>query len=1214
MNCPTCRFINPDHNRFCGMCGSAIARPCPQCGAWNPLDYHFCGMCGSALEAVAQSPGESEARPFRQLEGERRLSTVLMADVFDSTGILERVGSEAWVTLMNQVLQIMEREITRFGGVVDSFRGDGLVAFFGSQQAHEDDPERGVLAALGIQQVLKEYAIQAHAQHGISLSVRVGVNTGELIRTSVGEGPQRQTDTGMGEAITIAARMEATAEPGTVLVSHNTYRLVENRFKWHVLGEIAVKGLSYPMLAYRPLTHQSTESVENANPLHLLPGPLHRASEAETLFDHIHQLSHGHGRIVLLSGEKGMGKSFLLRYVREYFTNTASEHPPLTWLTGYCRSFEQNQPYSMWIDLLERWLKTETDEAPEARRTHLRQKLANIDSIIWAYPYLATLLSLPVEEEYVEWLRNMSVEELKKLIFRAVQSWVEAVAQKQPLLLAFAYIQWADDTSLELVKTCLPLCERLPILFLFTYHSGQDAALESFRRQMRKEYPQRLSSIELQPFDNDQSRALVDALVGPGVLSDNTLQLVIQQSEGNPYYTQELLHQMMEEGILQKDAETDLWRETRPVTTLDLPDSLQGLLLARIDRLSPVERQVVQAAAVIGTVFWQNVLYELFPKSEVVDSALDQLVGRQLIHIRHQTHELGTEYAFSPSLIRDVIYESLLSSQRVHLHQQVADALASCLPPETLRRYDSLVAYHYRNAHLHQKELFFILLAADQARKVYANHEAIQHYTRALDILAELEVEAQGQDDEARYILATQRFEVLNGRRQVLYTISDLQNGRNDARALLPLADTLSDDPSWKIDALLAQPEVTNWDTREELADGVHMAEEALALARQLDDPQRKMICLLAVAEKHRLLKQSDWLKLAQRALDIARELGDCTQEVNILLSIGKAYGPDHRSEALQYLQQAFTVSQKVEDSTIQSNILQLLAYEFERQGDYHRQLTVCEEKRLEISRQTGNRRNEGHALMKCGQIRAIYLGDLEAGGVLVAQALDTWQYTTARLFPLLRLAQIRTLQGQFEQAQTLLDEAAQYQDRVAEDTGRAGLGLVRTCLYTMRGDEANLYAAIHDANQVWQMSADRLVSRQYQLAAGCALANTHLLLGQIYNDETRRKEHYQQSLHFSRMALEIYWEFGFVQAIECTSEEILYRHSLALRANEREDDANAFLQQAYTEIMRKHALIPSNSAFYQSYLNLPLHKQIQEEVQAQKKSQRRDGKLKVEG
>jgi hypothetical protein len=747
------------------------------------------------------------------------------------------------------------------------------------------------------------------------------------------------------------------------------------------------------------------------------------------------------------------------------------------------------------------------------------------------------------------------------------------------------------------------LCERLPVLFLFTYHSGEDADLEGFLRHLRKAYAQRLNFITLQPFDSEQSRALVEALVGPGALSEETLQLVIQQSEGNPYYIRELLHQMMEEGILQRDEQTQVWRETRPVSSLDLPDSLQGLLLARLDRLSANERQILQAASVVGSVFWENVLYELFAKDELVNTALDTLMGRQLIHLRQQTHELGKEYAFSPSLIRDVVYESLLSSQRVHLHQQVADALATCLPPETLRRYDSLVAYHYRNAHQHQRELFFILLAADQARKAYANHEAIQYYSRALDILAELEVEATGADEAAHYILATQRFEVLNGRRQVLYTIGDLLNGRNDARALLPLADTLSDDPSWKIDALLAQPEVTHWDNRDELAEGVHLAEEALALTQKLDDPQREMMCLLAVAEKHRLLKQKDWLKLSQRALEIARQVNDCTQEVNILLSIGKAYGPDHRSEALQYLQQALAVSQQVEDSTVQSNILQLLAYEFERQGDYFRQLTVCEEKRLEISRQTGNRRNEGHALMKCGQIRAIYLGDLEAGSELVTEALKTWEYTTARMFPLLRLAQIRIVQERFEEAKALLQEASEYQDRVAEDTGRAGLGLVRACLDVRFDGEDYLKGAIYHANQVYQMSVDRLVSRQYQLAANCIAATAHLKLSQSYADESRQQEHQRAALQAARQALELFWEFGFVQVIECTSEEVLYRYSQALRANGQTEEANAFLQQAYTEMMRKLALIPPNSPFHQSYLSLPLHQQIQAEGKANNQS-----------
>lgn len=1187
------------------MCGTAIARACLQCGEWNPLNFRFCGTCGSEIQiAMQQKSTKVDTRPLRQLEGERRLCTVLMADVFNSTGILERVGSESWVMAMNQVLQIMEREIKRLGGIVDQFRGDGLVAFFGSQQAHEDDPERGVMAALGIQDAITEYAKQVLNEQDIRLRVRVGVNTGELIRTSMSDDPQRQMDTGMGEAITVAARMETSAEPGTVLVSQNTYRLIESHFKWQPLGEIPIKGLSYPIRAYRPISHQSADEAAPQTEKGMPAEALFRPEEAEILIRQIKHLLNGQGGIALLSGKKGMGKTFLLRYVREHF-NAEREHTKetsFTWLTGYCHSFEQNQPYSMWVDLLERWLNTVGDESAEKRRERLHKKLHEYESIGWTYPYLATMLSLPIEDEYNEWLGNIPVEELKKLIFRATRSWLKTLASIEPLLLAFAYVQWADETSLELLETCLPLCERLPILFQFTHHSDLDTVSEDFRNLLHQDYSKHLVFIELQPFDKDQSRALIETTLAPHKLSKGTLELVIQQAEGNPYYINELLHQMMENNIIQRDKDSGAWHETRTVTSLDLPNSLQGLLMTRLDRLSSHERQVIQTAAVIGNVFWRDILYELFEEVEMVNIALERLLSNQLIHIRAQVHELGIEYAFTSSLIRDLLYDSLLSSQRAQLHLQIANAIANCPPPEVLRRYDGLIAHHYHNAHQHQKELFYTLLAAEQTRKVYANRDAIRHYTRALDILTEMETETQ--DEARKYILCTQRFEVLNGRRQVLYTIGDLSNGRSDARALLPLADKLSDDLSWKIDALLAQPEVTHWDNRDELADGMAMAEDALTLAEQIGDLQRKMICLLEVAEKHRLLKQNDWLDMTQRALEIARSLNDRLQEVNILLIIGKAYGPEHRSDALQYLQQAFVASKKLEDSATQANVLQLLASELERQGDYYRQLTECEERRLEISRETGNRRSEGHALMKCGQIRALYLGDSEGGSKYIKEALESWQNISARIFPLLRLAQIRIQQRQLSEAQNILQEATQHQDSIAEDTGRAGvwLGQALLNLQSNKGKQA-LITAINEATQVWQMVTDEILSRQYKIAAGCILVAAHLSLSKLLKESLQKQEHCQKAQEISRAALEIYWEFGFVQVAECTSEEVLYRHSQALHANKHNEEASSFLQQAYTEMMRKHALIPPNSEFYQTYLNIPLHQEIQTAIDAERQT-----------
>ena len=477
MKCKNCGFDNLADNKFCGMCGARLAQICARCGFENPLEYHFCCMCGAPLSDPSTNGGsqsvssddlsdhrpvetgngsQPESRPISVIEGERRIATVIMADVRNSTLMMEKIGTEAWVDTMNRVFQILEAEIYRFGGQVDQFRGDGLVAFFGARAADEDDPEHAVLAGLSMQQSIKVLAANLAEENGIDLKLRVGINTGEVILTSVGDVRQHKEDTAMGEAIAIAARMETSAEPGTVLVSENTYQLVKARFKWQALGEIAVKGVSKPLAVYRPLDLQ-LEGERILDPQTysaptLLSG---RSTEIQTLKDIIHNLVDGRGGIVTVTGEKGMGKTYVVNQVRQYFArqgklvvdlndeviasfpeNGSNPTGAVIWLVGRCRSYDQSWPYSLWLDLIQRWLGIRLDEAIEEARARLKAHVerlwgTNMDSY---YPYLATLLSLPLEETYADRIRHLDAQTLKHQVFSAVRNWIEILADQLPLV------------------------------------------------------------------------------------------------------------------------------------------------------------------------------------------------------------------------------------------------------------------------------------------------------------------------------------------------------------------------------------------------------------------------------------------------------------------------------------------------------------------------------------------------------------------------------------------------------------------------------------------------------------------------------------------------------------------------------------------------------------------------------------------------------------
>ena len=1225
--------------KFCGQCGTPLGRICTACGSINPSNYRFCGQCGKRLlgEPIASDPeqpadvvppaqmalplppnGSTGQPPYSEikLEGERRIVTVLVTDVTGSTELLERVGSEVWVDLMNHVLHIQEGEIYRFGGEVDQFRGDGLVAFFGASITHEDDPERAVLAALSLQRATKEYTDELIEHDGIELQIRVGINTGEVILANVGDRSQHSEDTAMGIAVAIAARMENAAEPGTVLVSENSYRLTPNQFNWQPLGDITIKGVSQPIAVYRPLTPKFEEArLGRIQVSGAAPPLIGRQDEIHKIQKCINDLNDGRGQIVMVVGDKGMGKMYLMNEVYQSYLrqealwiecqveckteeeNKESDegnpitipHPP-KWLQGRCRSYDQSWPYSMWVDLLHNWLEIQPDESKETSRDHLRTNAESLweNNMAENYPYLAVFLSLPLEDKYNEKIKHLNAEELRQRIFLSIRSWVEALAQQEPLVLVFANLQWIDTSSFELLKYCLPVCDQEAILYALLFRPDRASPAWELRHYVETEFPHRSIGLDLAPFSEAQSNEFVNWWVGAGSLTEEEQALIYKTSEGNPYYIYELINTLMVRGALVRDRETGRWRTSFPITSLDLPDNLQRLLLVRIGRLIPEERYVLQIASVIGGTFWFNVLQAIAVESKSLKADLAALQRAQMIQEGEKIPGLGMSYQFKTTLVRDAAYDSLLNTQRMIYHAKVAEYLENIPNSEVIVGYYGVLAYHFRNARQTKKELFYTLQAAEQARLIYSNNEALERYNRALELLEEIEV--KGHEQNGFCAICAEKFEVLVGRSQVSYLMGDLEAGEKDARDLLPLARHMSDDPAWLIDALLKQP-INN---REALAEGLAMKEEALDLARKIGDRHREMQSLTEIASIQYDLKDPAWKNTAQQAIDLSRQLGDLKTEVALLLGLRNAYGMDDLPRSREFLESALRKSETLNDKAIEMELLAAIGPQSEREGNYYCYLTEYEQKRLRISREIGDRLAEGQSLMFCGQIQAIYLGDYDAGLALEEEAMRIEEQTSGRLYPLLRIAQIQTLLGQYRMATATLELARPIGEQMIGDLGKAGLALVTAILGNAIGDVEHLLTVLEQAEKIEQMVASSFISRQYLMVAACESSSTHLQLAELAINEEEQQSHYEQALIASQKALSIYQEFGFTQVVECTYEEILYRHSQALRANGNETDADDFLDFAYHEMMRKYDMIPPESNFRKTYLeNITLHREI---------------------
>jgi tetratricopeptide (TPR) repeat protein len=458
------------------------------------------------------------------------------------------------------------------------------------------------------------------------------------------------------------------------------------------------------------------------------------------------------------------------------------------------------------------------------------------------------------------------------------------------------------------------------------------------------------------------------------------------------------------------------------------------------------------------------------------------------------------------------------------------------------------------------------------------------------------ELESQDSSDTWLYAVRTQRFEVINGRRQVLTLMGDFDAMRADAKALLPLARQLADDPVWLIDALLQQPGVAYWRSNTNLDEAISMAEQALALAQQVGDRHREVQGLTAIARQRYWANDSRAQEFADRALDIARQLGDQRSEVGILVGLGHAYTSIDPQRSIEYLEAALPVSQALDDKGTELDILSLIGIQLENSGDYSRRLSECHDVQLRISREIGHRPAQAQALMFCGQIQGLYLGDYAGGLELLEESLSIWwRGMPGEVFPLLRIAQIRTAQGLYDQALTILERASHVEGARESDIASTGLDLVSVILHTAMGGERNLRTALELATKSRQAFVDnRQLSQQYRMVAACEACGAHLGLATTILDTADREHHSRQALESSRAALAIYESFGHVRPIECVSEEILYRHSLALEANDQHAEAAAYRKRAFDEMMRKHDLIPLGSPFRRSYLeNIPLHRDI---------------------
>ncbi len=753
--CAVCQSENPAGAAFCMACGAALSRTCPSCGEQVPAGAKFCGACGTALaggagpsapaEPPAAAPGaEHDLRTPLGAVGEvpdteqRRTVTVLFADLSGYTAISERLDHETVKALVERCLTRLTTEVERYGGRVDKYIGDNVMAVFGAPLAHEDDPSRAVRAALGMQEAMAELAEELGAQFGMEPELRVGVNTGEVLAGHIGG-----SYTVVGDAVNVAARLQAAAPVGGVLVGERTRRLSAGEIAYRSIEPLTVKGKAEPVQAWEALEVASEAHVA---PQHWSETPLigreEEVSRLEAALDRV--VREGSPHLLTVIGQAGVGKSRLLL---EFQLLLAGREPTPLFLHGRCSAFGEGGVYRPLTEMLRAACRiSEADDRATAQEKLGARLLPLLseqegaehpDGQRQAERRIAPLARLFGAADADALDPSQDQQSAREGFFGAVRSALEALAQEQPLVLAWEDIHWADEGSLDLIEY-LARWLRAPLLQLCL---ARDDLLE--RRPGWSVVRRTISTTFLEPLAPGDAQRLVESLLaGAGAKAARPAELA-ERSGGNPLFAEAMVERIAEDSDAAAAA---------------LPDTVQGLLAARLDSLEPEERQLVADAAVLGLTFSEAALEPLLGRTQAqLDQTVAALLERGILVPGEGAAGPGErELAFKHVLIRDVAYEMLPKAERARRHAQVGALILE--RPEGGEGAEALVADHYSRAasyadeaHLPAEEQARLRTnalqhgeaAGDAAASLYSNLEALNRYQAAAGLAAEDEEAAQ---------------------------------------------------------------------------------------------------------------------------------------------------------------------------------------------------------------------------------------------------------------------------------------------------------------------------------------------------------------------------------------------------------------------------------------------------------------------------------------
>jgi class 3 adenylate cyclase/tetratricopeptide (TPR) repeat protein/ribosomal protein L40E len=1133
MQCLRCQHENPPQAKFCFECGAKLALTCSKCGTELPAEAKYCLQCGQPVNAgIASqftSPGSYTPKHLADkilnsksaLEGERKQVSVLFVDVSGFTSLSERLDPEDVHGLMNRAFELMLAEVHRYEGTVNQFLGDGIMALFGAPIAHEDHALRAVHASLGIRKALGGYKEDLERRRGINFQVRQGINTGLVVVGSIGS-DLRMDYTAIGDTTNVAARLQQGADPGYIMISEVTHRLIAGYFHTRPLGELSLKGKSEPVRAWEVISAKMARTrldVEAERGLTRFVGREHKLQLLSECFE---KAKAGHGQVVFVVGEPGIGKSRLLLEFRRKIGDEAN------WLEGRTMSFGRSIAFHPLIDLLKRNFRIEEGDSEATIIKKIEGNVLRLgEDLRPILPYLRHLFSMDPGDSTV---LKMDARLRRGEIFDALRRLMVRASEVHPQVIVYEDVHWMDQATEESLVFAADSIPNNRILQIFTYRTGHHHPFGERTYHTR---------IALDSLSTEDSAEMAKGLLATEHLPPELNTLITRKAEGNPFFVEEIVKSLQEIGAIRQVG--DRYVLAKPLDEILVPDTIQDVIMARIDRLAEAPKKTLQLASVIGREFTRRLVDRLAEIRERTEEFLRELKAIELIYEKSLFPELS--YMFKHALTHEVAYNSLLFQRRKELHYVIGLAIEDLYAGRLAEHYEVL-AHHFLKAEEWGKALDYLLKAAEKAAKAFTIREAIALYDEALEAARKL-----GDTLQSKILM-----EIQQAKMSLYFILSDFESSRAEGERLQGLARRFADRANegaalagmgfaslWahnfdraldysrqamevaeKINAqpVLARGHLTTgivYAVTGQLHDAGREFERVLTLTRSAGEIFHQSLALaLTGFLKNWEGDYDEALHLQSEGLRLARKHNVLVPLLHGLFIHGVTLtGKGNYDEALQVFEEGLGVTEKVGDEIDRHRLLNSLGWLYIEIGDLDRAINV-NQKGAEGARKRGDSETIANPELNLADI-FLSKGDL----VLAQELLEgvykltkdpatsdwmKWRYST-HLFA--SLGELWLARGDYAKAREFCDHCLDIATRT-----NSKKNLVKG--WRLRGEIA---LARHQRDEAESALRKALAIAQ-AIGNPTQLWKSHAALGRLYSD-TKKPELAQQAFKAARQVID---------------------------------------------------------------------------------------------